>query len=1037
MLNLLKSLVSRALRRVFGTKHERDLRVLSPLVAEINAEFEALASLSDEELRAKTDEFRRRLGAGETVDDLMAEAFAVVKEACRRHMGKSWTIVGHETSWEMLPFDVQLIGAIVLHEGKIAEMATGEGKTLVAVMPLYLNGLGGKGCHLVTVNDYLAHRDSQWMGEILRFLGLTVGVVEHDMDHAARRAAYACDVTYGTNNEFGFDYLRDNMAVRREDQVQRGHHYVIVDEVDSVLVDEARTPLIISGPVAASEQRYDDLRDPVDRLVRAQSVRVGEILNEAEGLLEEADAGSNAKASTDKEYQAGVRLLQVQRGGPKHKRFMKLVADRNLKPLIHRVESDYMRDKTLHLLDEDLYFSIDERDHSINLSEKGHGALSPGDSDYFTLPDLAEELGKIEQESGLSAKERSAKKQDVHLRYANKSDELHTIHQLLRAFCLYDKDVEYVVQDGKVLIVDEFTGRLMVGRRFSEGLHQALEAKERVRVEGETQTWATITLQNYFRLYEKLAGMTGTAETEASELWEIYKLDVVVIPTNEPIRRVDYNDHIYRTRREKYNAIIEEIAYVHGQGRPLLVGTVSVDASETLSRMLKRRGINHAVLNAKQHQKEAEIITTAGGAGAVTIATNMAGRGTDIKLGSGIVKGRTCLVDSGPGIGDCQATENVEACLADMPCGLHIVGTERHESRRIDRQLRGRSGRQGDPGSSRFFLSLEDDLMRLFGSERISALMERMGAQEGEVIQHDFVTKAIERAQKRVEGQNFDIRKHLLEYDNVMSQQREVIYGIRNQILDGQSLEAEVEGLIGEAIERKLEAVLDLWRERVPEFSEQDQAALREAGDELERIFLVPFPLGDLCAAGAGAATPGDKQGGQALLEEATRIGKEAYRAREAEWGAPIMREVERRVYLRVIDGLWKDHLYELDLLRGGVGLRAYGQKDPLLEYKAEAFRMFESLMTRVCEDTLQMLMRVQLQGEAPPPRQPAPARIGGTETHVAAGAFTQAAGGTAKSAGRPPRAVKTVVRKEKKVGRNDPCPCGSGKKYKRCCGRK
>ncbi|MFH1143080.1 MAG: preprotein translocase subunit SecA [Candidatus Eisenbacteria bacterium] len=1047
MLRGLKNLTS--LTRVFGTKHERDMRPLWPFVAQVNAAYAPLAALSDEQLLAKTAEFRARLGAGETVDDLMVEAFAVVKDACRRQVGRSWPVVGHESPWEMVPYDVQIVGAIVLHRGKIAEMATGEGKTLVAVMPLYLNGLTGGGCHLVTVNDYLARRDSEWMGEILRFLGLTVGVIQHDMDNAARRKAYACDVVYGTNNEFGFDYLRDNMAVRREDRVQRGHHFAIVDEVDSVLVDEARTPLIISGPVASSHQRYDGLRDPVDRLVRAQAALVGEFLNEAERTLAGSEAGSSGDdaGAGDREYAAGVRLLQVQRAAPKTKRFLKLLSEQNLKPLIHRVESDYLRDKRLHVLDDDLYFSIDEREHSINLSDRGRGFLSPQDPDYFMLPDLSAELGAVDAAEGLDPKERIARKQEVHLSYARKSDELHTIHQLLRAFCLFERDVEYVVQDDKVLIVDEFTGRLMPGRRFSEGLHQALEAKERVRVEGETQTWATITLQNYFRLYGKLAGMTGTAETEAGEFWEIYKLDVVVVPTNEAARRVDYNDVVFRTRREKYNAIVEEIARAHEQGRPVLVGTVSVDASETLSRMLKRRGINHAVLNAKHHEAEAEIVARAGQPGMVTIATNMAGRGTDIKLGKGIVKGRKCLIRSAAGVGDCQATDAVRTCLEEMPCGLHIVGTERHESRRIDRQLRGRSGRQGDPGSSRFFLSLEDDLMRLFGSERISALMERLGAQEGEVIEHDFITKAIERAQKRVEEHNFSIRKHLLEYDNVMNQQREVVYGIRNQILEGHDLKEEILGLMDDLLLRKLPAALspELWK---PGEGGDGSRALAEVGEELERVFLVPFPLERLW----GRA--GEKKGETAaaieehpVVSAAREIARSAYAAREEQWGAEAAREVERQVYLRVIDEHWKDHLYEIDLLRGGIGLRAYGQKDPLLEYKAEAFQMFERLMEQIGEDTLRLLYRVQVRREQPQ-ASPLPPPVGGQAIHQPAGVLGERAAAAPPTASEAARAVgapsasgtaaanrgRTVVRNEKKVGRNDPCPCGSGKKYKHCC---
>jgi preprotein translocase subunit SecA len=1039
--------LGRVLTGLFGTKHERDMRPLRPVIEAVHAASEPLAALTEEQLRGKTDEFRARLAAGETVDDLMVEAFAVVKEACRRNVGRSWSVVGRETTWDMVPFDVQLLGALVLHQGKIAEMATGEGKTLVAVMPLYLNALPGKGCHLVTVNDYLARRDSEWMGAILRYLGLTVGVIQHDIDNTARRAAYACDITYGTNNEFGFDYLRDNMAVRQEDQVQRGHHYAIVDEVDSVLVDEARTPLIISGPVAATHQRYDALRDPVESLVRAQNRLVGELLNEAETQLAAADAGTG-KSASDSEYGAGLALLQVQRAAPKNKRFLKLIAERNLKELIHRVETDYMRDKQLHRVDEELYFSIDEREHSINLSDKGRALLRPGDPDYFMLPDLAEAVGRVDADATLDAKQKIAAKQQIHLGYAGKSDELHTIHQLLRAFCLYDRDGEYVVQEDKVLIVDEFTGRLMPGRRYSDGLHQALEAKERVRVEGETQTWATITLQNYFRLYSKLAGMTGTAETEAGEFWQIYKLDVIVVPPNEPVRRVDYDDVVFRTRREKYNAIIDEIARVHEQGRPVLVGTVSVEASETISRMLRRRGIEHSVLNAKFHQQEAEIVAGAGRPGAVTIATNMAGRGTDIKLGPGVRKGRKCLVRSPAGVGDCQATVSAGACEADMPCGLHIIGTERHESRRIDRQLRGRSGRQGDPGASRFFISFEDDLMRLFGSERVGSLMDRMGAREGEAIEHPLVTKAIERAQKRVEEHNFSIRKHLLEYDDVMTQQREVVYGVRKQILAGESIREEIQSLFETLIARKLQAAAPA---RAREESEDDASRLREACEELERVFLVPFPLADLGAAPAkGRAQASAGEADDPLVAEALRIAREAYLAREEEWGEAAAREVERQVYLRVIDDHWKDHLYEIDVLRGGIGLRSYGQKDPLLEYKAEAYQMFETLMDQVQEETLKLLFRVQLRREpAPPPPPPRPAA--GQAMHAAASGF--AAGGAAPPAaasavsptGTPlresasgeaaARRGKTPVRSIPKVGRNDLCPCGSGRKYKHCHG--
>ncbi|MBD3335557.1 MAG: preprotein translocase subunit SecA, partial [Candidatus Eisenbacteria bacterium] len=956
MLETVKNVATKAITSVFGTKRERDVKRLFPVVEEIKAEVAQLESLSDEEIQAKTVEFRRRIAAGETADDLLPEAFAVVHEACRRNVGRSWPVVGHEMRWEMVPFDVQLMGAVVLHEGKIAEMATGEGKTLVALFPLYLNALSGKGCHLITVNDYLARRDSEWVGEILRWLGLTVGVIEHDMDSARRREAYNCDVTYATNNEVGFDYLRDNMAIRKEDQVKREHHYAIVDEVDSVLIDEARTPLIISGPVTQSRQRYDELRPRVESLVRAQNLLMTRFLKEAEAKLQgkEKDGGGADKSDEDgkDEYAAGVRMLQVRRGAPKNKRLLKMIADEPvLDKLVHSVESDFMRDKRLHELDEELYFSIDEKSNSINLSDLGREHLSPQDPDYFTLPDLSEELGAVDEDESLEGQEKILAREKVHQGYAEKSDELHSIHQLLKAYCLFEKDVNYVVQEGKVLIVDEFTGRLMPGRRFSEGLHQALEAKERVKVEGETQTWATITLQNYFRLYDKLAGMTGTAETESEEFFRIYKLDVIVIPTNEPVRRIDYDDLVYRTRREKYNAIMDEIEAVHQAGRPALVGTISVDVSETLSRMLKRRGINHNVLNAKQHRKEAEIVRLAGEPGAVTIATNMAGRGTDIRLGEGVVKGKECLVNTPEGRGDCQATESAAACRADMPCGLHIIGTERHESRRIDRQLRGRSGRQGDPGSSRFFLSLEDDLMRLFSPERLSGVLTRMGVQEGEVITHKLVTRAIEKAQKRVEEHNFGIRKHLIEYDDVMNQQREVVYELRQRALEGEELRDSMLEMVDEVVEQKLDQYASA--------ADPDDWNLDEMAADLGGIFLHPFNLSE----------NGGPPSREDVLEKAVEQARRAYEQREEVLGSDIMRQVERYVHLRSIDDRWKDHLYEIDQLKGGIGLRAYGQKDPLVEYKREAFGMFSEMMTSIQEETLRMLFRIQV-GQRPAPRQ-------------------------------------------------------------------
>ncbi|MGH7742488.1 MAG: preprotein translocase subunit SecA, partial [Candidatus Eiseniibacteriota bacterium] len=791
------------LKSIFGSKHEKDVREAQPLVGEINGFAEEFSALSDQELTAKTAEFRARLAAEETLDDLLPEAFAAVKEACRRLCGRSWPVAGIGVRWDMVPYDVQLIGGIMLHRGRIAEMATGEGKTLVATMPLYLNALAGKGAHLVTVNDYLARRDSDWMGEIYKLLGMSVGCIQNAMDPPTRRQQYECDITYGTNNEFGFDYLRDNMAVRPEHKVQRGFEYAIVDEVDSVLIDEARTPLIISGPVEHSDQAFDELKPLVERLVKAQTGWVNRVLGEGEALLKDSD----------KEFDAGYKLLQVQRAAPKYKRFVKLQSDQpGVRRLITRVELEYLRDKRLHEVDEELLYAIDEKARSVDLLEKGRELLSPQDPERFVVPDLAAQLSELEGREEIGAEEKIKLRDEIYRSYAVKNERIHNVQALLKAYALFERDVEYVVQDGKVMIVDEFTGRLMPGRRYSDGLHQAIEAKEGVRVEGETQTLATITLQNFFRMYDKLAGMTGTAETESREFWEIYKLDVSVVPTHQPVHREDLDDVIYRTKREKYNAVIEEIVESHTKGQPVLVGTISVEVSELLSRMLKRRGIKHNVLNAKYHQQEAEIISTAGQNAAVTIATNMAGRGTDIKLGAGVT-------DVG---------------------GLRIIGTERHESRRIDRQLRGRAGRQGDPGLSRFYLSLEDDLMRLFGSERISGLMQRMGVEEGEVIEHPLVTGAISRAQKRVEAHNFDIRKHLLEYDDVMNQQREVVYGLRNQALSSTDMSETVLETLAEAARARVAkntggpaAHLDEWN-------------LKGLADELSFVLMTPLTATDL-----------------------------------------------------------------------------------------------------------------------------------------------------------------------------------------------
>ncbi len=811
MLNIVK--------KIFGDKHEKNLKILWPVVEEINQEYEKLKQLSDDELRAKTQEFKDKIseftaetrkqidelkeklhsdedfdrGAAydeldaleeklneeyeEILNQILPETFAVVKSTCERLVGKSWTVVGNKITWDMVPYDVQLIGGIVLHQGKIAEMATGEGKTLVATLPVYLNALTGRGVHLVTVNDYLAQRDSEWMGEIYKFHGLTVGCILNTMDPHQRKEIYLRDITFGTNNEFGFDYLRDNMAVDKEGQVQRGHNYVIVDEVDSVLVDEARTPLIISGPVDVDDHKYDEMKPRIERIYRKQKNYVANILQEAEKILEE-------KGATP---EAGVQIFRAFRGLPKSNKLAKILSEASNKKLMQETEMDYLREKAknMYIIDDELYFVIDEKNNSIDLTEKGREELAQGsgmEKDFFILPDLGTEISKFENDPNLSDQEKIQKKDQLYSKYSEASERIHTLNQLLKAYTLFDKDVEYVItEDGKIAIVDEFTGRVLPGRRYSDGLHQAIEAKENVKVQRDSQTLATITLQNYFRMYNKLAGMTGTAETEENEFFSIYNLEVVVIPTNKPCVRDDTDDSIFKTKREKYNAVIDKIEELKKEGRPVLVGTTSVEVSETISRMLKRKGIQHNVLNAKQHQREAEVVAHAGEISAVTIATNMAGRGTDIKLGTGVV-------DRG---------------------GLYILGTERHESRRIDRQLRGRSGRQGDPGTTKFFLSLEDDLMRLFGSDRISSVMEKMGLKEGEVIQHPLITRSVERAQKKVEENNFSIRKRLLEYDDTMNSQREVIYTKRNRALQGDRLKSEIFDLLEEFIDQIVDAHFD------------------------------------------------------------------------------------------------------------------------------------------------------------------------------------------------------------------------------------
>lgn len=988
------------IEKIFGTKHDRDIKKINPIVEDINRFYDEYDSLSDEELRAKTDEFRARLSEGETLDDILPEAFAAVKQTCKRLCGKSWSVSGIETAWDMIPYDVQLIGAVVLHQGKIAEMATGEGKTLVATMPTYLNALTGKGVHIVTVNDYLARRDAEWMGEIHKFLGLTAGCIQNDMDPPERRENYQRDIVYGTNSEFGFDFLRDNMAQNAEDRVHREYNYAIIDEVDSVLIDEARTPLIISGPVSVSTHRFKEMKPLVDRLVKKQTFLVNRLIAEAEELLKEGN-----------EYEAGIKLLGAQRGAPKNKKLLKLYKEPGMKKLASTVEMDYLRDKRIHEIDDQLYFAIDEKEHSINLTEQGIGEMDPKDQELFVIPDITEGLSEVEADESLSEEEKIKKKQKLYQLHAERSEKNHNINQLLKAYSLYERDVEYVVQDGKVMIVDEFTGRLMPGRRYSDGLHQAIEAKENVQIERESQTLATITLQNYFRMYGKLAGMTGTAETEAEEFYKIYKLDVTCIPTNETVRRIDYDDLVYRTKREKYNAIIDEIVDKYNQGRPVLVGTVSVEVSETLSRMLKRKGIAHSVLNAKHHQQEAEIVANAGQKGAVTIATNMAGRGTDIKLEKAVVKSPNCVMVEAPDAEPCPQYDN---CEHNVPCGLHIIGTERHESRRIDRQLRGRSGRQGDPGSSRFFLSLEDNLMRLFGSDRISSVMDRLGVGDGEVIQHGMVTRAIEKAQKRVEMQNFFIRKHLLEYDDVMNQQREVIYSLRAQALEGEDLSKEVQRLVEENVDRILEQHCgDKYAE------EWNIIGIKE---DVSRLFLLNLEfkedeIPDLAL--------------DRLRQLILNAAKQIYEVREQTYGSEIMRKLERFAFLRVIDERWKEHLYEIDQIKTGIGLRAYGQKDPLIEYKKETFGAFENTLNQIDREVVEFVYKVQLrQAEETKEKKPAEKQM----VAVHDSAVNMGYSGMGEAA-KPQSKVKTFKRETPKVGRNDPCPCGSGKKYKKCCG--
>jgi len=1130
------------LKKLFGDRNERELRKLWPIVNKVNEYAEQFKALSDEELRAKTDEFKRRIkeavadiearkaeiearlrgeapdisGDGypeaeelspeererlyeelddleeewlerveRKLDELLPEAFAVVKEACRRMLGKEWMAGGQKIVWDMVPYDVQILGGIVLHQGKIAEMKTGEGKTLVAVMPVYLNALAGRGVHVVTVNPYLAQRDAEWMGPIYEFLGLTVDVIDKYEPHSeGRRRAYQADITYGTNSEFGFDYLRDHSFVIDPDHlVQRGHHYAIVDEVDSVLIDEARTPLIISGPVPQSgDERFTELKPVIEKLVYLQQRLVAQLVADAEQKLKERDKAleiGDRKRAGELEEEAGLALLRAARGFPRNKRFMRLKTEPGVETLLQRTEAFYLQDnaKNMPFVDEVLYFALDEKNHTIELTEKGLdeiARIAGQDRDMFVLPDLGEETARLEQEyweklrqleeelvqrtdlseekrqnklendRRLLRKELEEKKRELYNRYAERAERLHAVEQLLRAYTLYERDVEYIVQDGKVLIVDEHTGRVLPGRRYSDGLHQAIEAKEGVKVQAATQTYATITLQNYFRMYHKLAGMTGTAITEAEEFYKIYGLDVIVIPTHKPVIRVDHEDLVFRTKREKYNAVIQKIKEYHKKGQPVLVGTTSVEVSEMLSRMLKREGIPHNVLNARRDRakQEALIIAQAGQKGAVTIATNMAGRGTDIKLGPGVKE-----------LG-----------------GLAIIGTERHESRRIDLQLRGRAGRQGDPGESQFYVSLEDDLMRLFGSDRIARIMDRLKMEEGEVITHPWVTKSIERAQKKVEQNNFAIRKRQLEFDDVLDAQRRVVYSRRRHALTGERIshdvlemlrdvlgqiverhykEGDLEGLRDEVLrtfafdfemtpeefarlgddgvfERLYQAALDFYRRKrqmlAEPFYERLQAFLNQDGlqQKPDRVVV-------------------DFTDGRRVLRAVARVD-EALRTR----GQEINNALERAALLHFIDEYWTEHLRELDELKEGINLRAFGQRDPLVEYKVEGFKLFQQTLDKINRDAISFIFRagplVETRPAAPasaPRRRLDPSRARVQHESVDSYGVRVRAQSPADSAARQDPTVKEqpVVVGEK-IGRNDPCPCGSGKKYKHCCGR-
>lgn len=1088
---------SSIIKKMFGSKAERDLKAIQPILIKILESYQRIDKLSDDDLRGEAfkirkiisdriaeDEGKKKALRGQLEDitisaeekeklatevdklskkvdeqieavllEVLPDAFAIMKSTARRFKENavirvkatdfdrdlaatrdfvsiegedalwknSWLAGGNTITWDMVHYDVQLIGGIALHQGKIAEMATGEGKTLVATLPVFLNALAGKGVHIVTVNDYLSKRDSEWMGPLYQFHGLKVDCIDkHQPNSDARKAAYRADITFGTNNEFGFDYLRDNMAIDIDDLVQKKHHYAIVDEVDSVLIDDARTPLIISGPVPKGEdQQFVEYKPFVEKLYSIQRGEVTQMLNEAKKLI-----------ADNKTEEGGKILLRAYKGLPRYNPLIKYLSEPGIKQILLSTENYYMQDnnKHMHLVTDDLYFVIDEKQKSVELTDKGHDLISQNvsDSKFFVLPDVGAEISELEK-TALSPEEKQTKKDELLTDYALKSERVHTVNQLLKAYTMFEKDIEYVTIDNKIKIVDEQTGRILEGRRYSDGLHQAIEAKENVKVEAATQTFATITLQNYFRMYHKLAGMTGTAETEAGEFWSIYKLDVVTIPTNRPVIRQDNNDLIYKTKKDKYNAVIDKIVELSKAGRPVLVGTTSVEISELLSRMLKLRGIKHNVLNAKQHAREADVVAEAGLAGAVTIATNMAGRGTDIKLGSGVKEAG----------------------------GLAIVGTERHDSRRVDRQLRGRAGRQGDPGSSVFYVSLEDDLMRLFGSERIAKIVDRMGMEEGEALQHSMLSSAIERAQRKVEENNFGIRKRLLEYDDVMNSQRTVIYNRRRNALYGERIDVDLKNMISDYADTIVtgrgadfeEFSYELIRQvsMEPNF---DETFFKNASDE-EMTGKIMNGIKEMITRRTDVMV---KQAwpiiehvyntqGQSYLNIAIPITdgsknmsllvnlKKAYESQGKELG----RALAQSVTLAMIDEHWKEHLREMDDLKQSVQNATYEQKDPLLIYKFESFNLFKGVLEKISRDVIAILVRAQIpfaenNNHDVAVREQQNRRKTDMSKMQTGRSDLIANGGEPKS--------NAPVHVEKKVGRNDPCPCGSGKKYKNCHGK-